>query len=897
MKFIVEDDNILVMVMGYLRERGLYESLSSLQLETGKGEGNLSEELSYLQRLTLQGRWDDVFTYLQPLKRLIATYDDVVFYIKRQQFLEALTWQGTGGYRHALLPWRPIKTSNDEEQLDIASVVALLKSIEKMCPPKEFNSLCMCLTLEKLSDNPDFQNWSVSQGRLECFQKLRNLLCNIVPGNNDALPSLQDLDGKDDNHCGLYSTIAMALAFQCNIDVDELGATDNRNDGINISTKWDHRIIRPNDNVAVTPTNIPKINVIGYDTKRRDMMEVNEKPPYNSHQYSIPVVTSSNQNNEPHQQQQLTKKKSEAWSVDIRTSKEELKESRSPQRPKSAPYGDQVGNKSLVIIKKQPVSWTVDVGDEESNGGKLSQINRIIDKGQNSKIPAKSKSDKGTKDFEEKSRVREQSLKEFEEEEKRIQTKQQYSPAKSTNSIRTGGVKKDNDADTVMSTLSAPTPTSKTNLLSSVLNVFSGSKERPNSAPNTKKGEGGGPRSFASAYTVIDDESIPGSQYSHFTSDSMQHKRKMGEGAAILLPNNVWDGVGSDQGVCIPQTLYQCSQPIRCAHFLSAGHISDYDERSHVIVALGTNAKNIHTLSYSTSYENENIPVVPKKEIDFLDVHRGSVYTMDYSSQHKIIATGSNDKAVKLCNMSSGTIGPPLKGHNGTIRIVKFNPGTSLLPLLASGGAGDNSARIWDISKYSCISALEPHEDAVHGLTWIDSDLLLSGCDKGKIIAHDIRSRCAAWSIDLPKLVGQALGICTMTATTQGSDSVLLGCTNGLVIGISPRDRRVLAAEKLHGDDVRGLCIAPWQDSNVSGLSSSFYFLTTSFDGTACVWRSHELIGINQSKRPFQRLSVLQGHTDKVLGAAIGPDNYEMITTGADGKALLWKPKVSATFL
>ena len=38
----------------------------------------------------------------------------------------------------------------------------------------------------------------------------------------------------------------------------------------------------------------------------------------------------------------------------------------------------------------------------------------------------------------------------------------------------------------------------------------------------------------------------------------------------------------------------------------------------------------------------------PKKEVDFLDIHRGSVYSMDFLSQEKIIATGSNDKSVKL---------------------------------------------------------------------------------------------------------------------------------------------------------------------------------------------------------------------------------------------------------
>jgi WD40 repeat protein len=680
----------------------------------------------------------------------------------------------------------------------------------------------------------------------------------------------------------------MALAYQCNIDSDELGA---QNDGININTKWDNRIIRPADNVAVTLTNIPRVTVTGYDNKRREMMEVNEKPPYKSHQYALPSSTEIQK--EP---QQLIKKKSEAWSVDVRSSKEELKDMNSPQRPKSASYGEQGSNKGMAIRTKQPVSWTVDVGknEEERGGGKSvpsSTTNRINDKGAISKIPSKSKNEK-TIDLDDKSRKRQQSLREFQEDEQRIQSNQQYSPSRSTNNIRTGGIKRDNDTETIISTLSAPTliPTHKTNLLTSIL-TNDGNRERPNSAPNTKKVDNNGPRSFASAYTVIDDESIPGSQYSHFTNDSVTHKKKMGDGAAILLPNNVWDGVGSDQGVCVSQTLFQSTQPIRCVNFLSSGQINDYVERSHVVVALGTNAKSVHTLSYNTGYENE-----PKKEIDFLDIHRGSVYSMDFLSQEKIIATGSNDKSVKLCSMASGTVGPPLKGHNGTIRIVKFNSDSSSIPLLASGGAGDNSPRIWDINKCLCISALEPHQDAVHGLTWLDNDLLLSGCDKGKIIAHDLRSRCAAWSLELPKLINQPIGICTMSLTKPGSNSILIGCTNGLVIGISARDRRLLAAEKLHGDDVRGLCIAPWEDSNLSDHTSSFYFLTTSFDGTACVWRSN---GENQSKYPYQRLSILKGHTDKVLGAAIhpSPDNFEMITTGADGKALLWKPKVSTAFL
>ena len=37
-----------------------------------------------------------------------------------------------------------------------------------------------------------------------------------------------------------------------------------------------------------------------------------------------------------------------------------------------------------------------------------------------------------------------------------------------------------------------------------------------------------------------------------------------------------------------------------------------------------------------------------------------------------------------------------LKGHNGTIRTVKFSPHPALL---ASGGAGDCRMRVWDVNQ------------------------------------------------------------------------------------------------------------------------------------------------------------------------------------------------------
>ena len=42
--------------MGFLKEKGLYETLNSLQLEIGLAEEELGTDLLYLQQLVLKGR-------------------------------------------------------------------------------------------------------------------------------------------------------------------------------------------------------------------------------------------------------------------------------------------------------------------------------------------------------------------------------------------------------------------------------------------------------------------------------------------------------------------------------------------------------------------------------------------------------------------------------------------------------------------------------------------------------------------------------------------------------------------------------------------------------------------------------------------------------------------------
>ena len=85
---------------------------------------------------------------------------------------------------------------------------------------QEFNSLCLCLTMERLSDNPDFTHWSVSQGRLDSFEMIRSI---ISPTGLQKAPIVHS-SRCGDRSSGLLCMLAMGLAYQVEMQEKERGS-------------------------------------------------------------------------------------------------------------------------------------------------------------------------------------------------------------------------------------------------------------------------------------------------------------------------------------------------------------------------------------------------------------------------------------------------------------------------------------------------------------------------------------------------------------------------------------------------------------------------------------------------------------------------------------------------
>ena len=95
-------------------------------------------------------RWEDLLKYLFPLKE-INNYQKIEYEIRKQQYLEALTWQSVQNPFVGIVPWRPIRNEftnieQEDMKIDMELVIQSLKMLEPLCSQKVslFFSHCSC---------------------------------------------------------------------------------------------------------------------------------------------------------------------------------------------------------------------------------------------------------------------------------------------------------------------------------------------------------------------------------------------------------------------------------------------------------------------------------------------------------------------------------------------------------------------------------------------------------------------------------------------------------------------------------------------------------------------------------------------------------------------------------
>ena len=313
----------------------------------------------------------------------------------------------------------------------------------------------------------------------------------------------------------------------------------------------------------------------------------------------------------------------------------------------------------------------------------------------------------------------------------------------------------------------------------------------------------------------------------------------------------------------------------KCLKIYDLSHILDnFTKRNKIYSQL--NKKDITSSLLSNSKLNkETIGMIFEQK----EHHHGSIFCIDWSSSGKLLATGSNDKTIKLMNIpklveennkriipDNETLQLRITGNQGTVRSLCFEPTNDLV--LLSANTGERTIKIWDTIKGINVACLEGHNSDVNSVKWSNDSLLFASCSLDKTIRFwDIRE-----NKNINILSGiQYSNINDISIFSKGNSTIVaVGHTDGLVTIWDYSKKSVIKEIYEHNEEVRSVAFSP----------DGKYLLSGSFDST---------IKIYDIANNFFNIGKLE-HGDKVVSCKWHPEIPLIVSTSADKTARVWVP-------
>eukprot|EP01135_Chromosphaera_perkinsii_P001150 Nk52_evm7s159 gene=Nk52_evmTU7s159 len=169
---------------------------------------------------------------------------------------------------------------------------------------------------------------------------------------------------------------------------------------------------------------------------------------------------------------------------------------------------------------------------------------------------------------------------------------------------------------------------------------------------------------------------------------------------------------------------------------------------THPCFAVGSNSRTLRicSLDFDVGHVDSRIVVEYQKN----NHHKGSIYSTAWNSTGEVLATGSNDKLIKVLRVDPGNVKEHmgsgkgteliLSGHDGTVRELGFSCNSSMQELLISGGAGDCCLRAFDYDKGVCISKLKGHSEAILSFA-VKGNVVVSASSDRTVRVWDLRTK------------------------------------------------------------------------------------------------------------------------------------------------------------
>uniref|UniRef100_A0A673XWE0 WD repeat domain 47b n=1 Tax=Salmo trutta TaxID=8032 RepID=A0A673XWE0_SALTR len=208
----IKEVEVIKLMLDFLNSRKLHISMLALEKESGVINGLYSDDMLFLRQLILDGQWEEVLQFIQPLEGM-DKFDKKRFryIVLKQKFLEALCVNNA------------MSAADDPQNLELSmqEAVRCLHSLEVFCPSKEdYSKLCLLLTLPCLTQHAEFKDWNPSTARVHCFEEACAMVAEFIPADRKLSEAGFRASGNR-----LFQLLIKGVLYECCVEFCQSKAT------------------------------------------------------------------------------------------------------------------------------------------------------------------------------------------------------------------------------------------------------------------------------------------------------------------------------------------------------------------------------------------------------------------------------------------------------------------------------------------------------------------------------------------------------------------------------------------------------------------------------------------------------------------------------------------------
>ncbi|MBW4593345.1 MAG: serine/threonine protein kinase [Brasilonema angustatum HA4187-MV1] len=248
-----------------------------------------------------------------------------------------------------------------------------------------------------------------------------------------------------------------------------------------------------------------------------------------------------------------------------------------------------------------------------------------------------------------------------------------------------------------------------------------------------------------------------------------------------------------------------------------------------------------------------------RKEIRTLKGHKGIIYCVAISRNGQTLVSGSQDNTIKVWNLKTGQEIRTLKGHSGLINSVAISPDGEKI----ASGSYDNTIKVWNSKTGQEIRTLTGHTREVLSVA--------ISPDNQKLVSASADRTIKVWNLNTGKVILTLKG-------HEGDVNALAISPDGQLLVSGSDDKTVKVWNFNTGREIRTFREYAADVSAIAFNPDGKTIASGSDDGIVKIW----------NLSTGEEITSFGAHTSEVFAVAFSPDGKTLVSGGKDKTIKIW---------